>query len=527
MPGQSSKVGIAYLMGAGPGDLRLLTVRAREVMARADLVVYDFLANERLLSLAPVRARKVYVGKRSGTHTLSQAEINALLVREVARGRTVVRLKGGDPFLFGRGGEEGAALAAAELRFEIIPGITSALAVPAYAGIPVTERDHSATLAIVTGHEHTGKNASAVNYAALAKMGTVVFLMGMAKLSENLTRLRKAGVPAGRPAAAIQWGTRPQQRTVVGTVGDLAARVRDAGLGSPAIVIVGEVVRLRPALNWFEGRPWFGKRIVFTRAREARENAELLEQLEHQGAEVVEVPTIAIESPVDFASLDRGIRSLGKYDWVVFTSPNGVVHFWDRLRHHGLDARALGNVRLATVGPATGKVLESYGLVPDLVPPHFRSAAFAAAFAAHSTGRIKVGEGLRGKRFLLVRAEEGSEDFPVEARRAGARVDLAIAYRTVPAKRPKGLALVEESGRIPDLIMFASSSAVRAFTGMLKRTEKKTLRGAPVACIGPVTAATARECGFDVVVLPARSTLAALVESMEKYFEDLEKGKGG
>ncbi len=508
--GVKRSAGMAWLVGAGPGDLKLLTLRAREVLERADVVVYDFLANARLLELAPPRARKVYVGKQSGRHTLSQAEINALLVRQVARGKRVVRLKGGDPYLFGRGGEEGRALHEAGLPFEVIPGIASALAVPAYAGIPVTERNRSASLAIVTGHEHTGKDTSGVDFSGLARMGTVVFLMGMKRLRENLGRLAAAGAPGDRPAAAIQWGTRPQQRTVTGTVATLADEVERAGLGSPAIVIVGDVVGLRPQLDWFEQRPWFGRRIVTTRPRESE--VDLLDELEHNGAHVVSVPTIAIAEPEDYASLDRGIRRIGRYDGLVFTSGNGVEHFFSRLRHHGKDARALAGLRVACVGPATAAALERQGVTADVVPTRHRSAALADAF----------GRWLRGKALLLVRAEEGSEDFPEEARRRGARVDLAVAYRTVGARRPRALELIGPDGSAPDLILFASGSAVRGFAGMLRRDEKRALRGAPCACIGPVTAAAAREHGFVPAVVPATSTLPALVAAMEAYFAGKE-----
>ena len=499
--------GIVYLVGSGPGDLQLLTLRANRVLVDAEVVVYDFLANERLLDLAP-SAEKICVGKRGGNHTYTQNEINALLIAKVREGRRVVRLKGGDPFLFGRGGEEGEALWKAGLPFEVVPGITSALAVPAYAGIPVTERHHSASLAIVTGHEHPGKAESNINFQALAGMGTVVFLMGMKTLGQNMVRLQEAGVPGDRPAAAIQWGTRHEQRTVTATVETLAADVAAARLGPPGIVIVGEVVRMRKSLNWFEGRPWFGKRIVVTRSREA--NTAFLDALEHRGAEAIAVPTIAFEDPVDFSSMDTAIARLDGYEWLVFTSVNGVDRFWARLRHHGKDARALAASRIAAVGPATAKALEQKGLVPDLIPDAFRAEELARAMSGE----------LSGRHVLLVRAEQGREVFREAAAAEGAIVDLAIAYRTVPATRPPALPSLLREGKAPDLIVFASPSAVKAFSAMLTEDEQTALVDAAAACIGPVTAEAAREAGFRIAVLPVESTVGGLMEAMDQFFQE-------
>lgn len=506
MPRKTVKNGIAYLVGAGPGELQLLTLRAREVLAQADVVVYDFLANERLLAWAP-SAKTIYVGKRSGKHTLSQDDINALLVREVARGRRVVRLKGGDPFLFGRGGEEGRALHQAGLAFEVIPGVTSALAVPAYAGIPVTERSTSAVVGIVTGHEHEGKEDSSVPFDALAKLGTVVMLMGVKNMRANFDRLMRHGMKPQTPAAVVQWGTVARQRTVTGTLKDLPERAAAAGVSSPAVIVVGDVVSLRGHLNWFESRPWFGKRIVVTRSKEAA--GDFVDAMEQRGAEVRIVPSIAFSDPASFDALDRGIARLAKYDWVVFTSVNGVEHFWARLRKLGKDARAFGAARIAVVGPVTGQALERVGLQPDAMPKEFRGAKLAEALG---------GKRLRGKRILLVRAEEGSEEFPAAARELGAKVDLAPAYRTVPAKRPKGFRAVDEDGGLADLHVFASPSAVRSFQHMLKPAERAALRGAPAACIGPVTAEAAREAGYRVAVLPATSTAQGLIAAIDSYF---------
>ena len=505
--------GKAILVGAGPGDLQLLTLRARAALEQADVLVYDFLANERLLNWAP-GARAIFVGKREGKHTLSQEMINALLVREVKKGNRVVRLKGGDPFLFGRGGEEGRALHAAGLPFEVVPGVTSALSVPAYAGIPVTERNSSATLAIVTGHEHTGKDASNVDYRALAKMGTIVFLMGMKRLRENLAALRKAGVPAGRPAAAIQWGTTAVQRTVVGTVADLADKVREAGLGSPAVVVVGEVVRLRSSLNWFESKPWFGRRIVVTRSREAAQG--FVDEIEHRGALVEEVPTIAFADPESMRSLDGAFAGLARFDWVVFTSANGVEFFWKRLREKAKDARAFGAAKIAVVGPATARALERYGVRADLMPAEFQASRLAQALGARR---------LKGAKVLLVRALEGSDDFPAAAKAAGAAVTLAMAYQNVSAKRPAGFKALDGAGRNPDLVVFASPSAVNSYWGMLTAAERLSAKGSAVACIGPVTAAAATKKGFAVAVIPKQNTLPSLIEAIETYFEEISHGR--
>jgi uroporphyrinogen III methyltransferase/synthase len=500
-----SPAGAAYLVGAGPGELQLLTLRARSLLERADVLVYDFLANERLLEWAP-QAKTIYVGKRSGKHTLTQEEINQLLVREVRRGKQVVRLKGGDPFVFGRGGEEGRALAEAGLRFEVVPGVTSAISVPAYAGIPVTDRSASASLAIVTGHERTGKEAVDVPYDALAKLGTVVFLMGVKAMKDNFARLVAAGLDPQTPAAIIQWGTGSNQRTVTGTVADLPAKAAAANVGSPAVIVVGKVVARREALNWYESRPWFGKRIILTRSRDAA--PDFVDALENGGALVVEVPSIAFTRPTDEKSLNRGIARLGSYDWVVFTSVNGVEYFWRRLREKNRDARAFGNAKVAVVGPVTARALAQYGLHADAMPDEFRGAAIAKA----------LGRSVKGKKILLVRAEEGSEEFPAAARAAGAKLDLAIAYRTVPAKRPPGFKPIDQEGRPPALHVFASPSAVKSYQAMLKPAERKDLHGAPVACIGPVTAAAAEKAGYHVAVLPKDYTLNGLLAAMDSYF---------
>lgn len=507
------QVGKAILVGAGPGDLQLLTLRARAAIGQAEVLIYDFLANERLLQWAP-NAKAIYVGKREGEHTLSQEMINALLVNEVKKGNRVVRLKGGDPFLFGRGGEEGRALHEAGLPFEVVPGITSALSVPAYAGIPVTERNSAATLAIVTGHEHAEKAGRSVNYAALSKMGTVVFLMGMKRLRENFAALRKAGVPASRPAAAIQWGTTPAQRTVVGTVGNLADKVKEAGLGAPAVVVVGEVVKLRSSLNWFESKPWFGRRIVVTRSREAAQS--FVDEIEHRGALVEEVPTIAFSDPASFQSVDRAIGGLGRFDWIVFTSANGVDFFWKRLLEKNKDARAFAGAKIAVVGPATARALERYGLRADLMPAEFQASRLAQAL-----GRRR----LKDAKILLVRAVEGNADFPAAAQAAGASVTLASAYQNVSAKRPAGFKAVDGAGRNPDLVVFASPSAVNSYWGMLTAGEKGSAIDSPVACIGPVTAAAALKKGFSVAVTPKQNTLPSLIEAIEMYFEEIAHGR--
>lgn len=503
--------GRVYLVGAGPGDPGLLTLRGKELLERAEVVIYDYLANEEFLNFAPPTAERIYVGKRGGAHTMSQEEINDLLVQK-GRDHIVVRLKGGDPFVFGRGGEEAQVLVGAGIPFEIVPGVTAAIAVPAYAGIPLSHRDHAASMAFITGHEREDQADSKIAWDKLATgVGTLVFFMGVKNLPEICRNLMAHGRRAETPVAVIRWGTTAEQRTLTGTLTDIAEKVAKAGLKPPAITIVGEVVRLRGELNWFEQRPLFGRRIVVTRAREqASEFKTILAEL---GAQCIEFPTIAIEPPPSWEPLDAAIGRLSSYDWIIFTSVNGVRLFMQRLRLRGRDVRELHGLRLAAIGPKTAEALEQMGLCPDLVPSEYRAEAILDGL---------FGEELKGRRFLLPRALVARDVLPETLRQWGAEIDVIPAYQTV-LPREKTSEMIEwlRSGGI-DCLTFTSSSTVSNFFSLFEKDAiLPLLRGVCVACIGPITAKTAQEHGLEVDVMPSDYTIAGLVGAIRAHFEGI------
>lgn len=509
--------GKVYLIGGGPGDPGLLTLRGREILARADVVVYDFLANEALLEHARPDAEVIFMGKRGGGATRPQAAINALLVDRARAGRIVARLKGGDPVLFGRGGEEALALADAGVPFEIVPGISSALAVPAYAGIPVTHRDLASSVAIVTGHEDPEKGESLVDWARIAPgTGTLVILMATAFLDRIAAALINGGRAPSTPAAVIRWGTRPSQQTVVAPLSEIARAVLVAGIGPPTVFLVGEVARLRERLRWFEEKPLFGRRVLVTRAR--MQAGALAERLRDVGAEVIGFPVIAFRDPEDWGPLDRAIVALAEYDGVLFTSANAVDRFLDRLDQAGRDTRALAGRTIGAIGSETAAALARRGLRADVVPEDFVAEALADALAA----RMPLG----GKRFLLPRARDAREALPERLVRAGARCDVVEAYRTVP---PEGAgarleALLAEG---IDVVTFTSSSTVRNFTDLLpERKAASMLAGTVVACIGPITAQTALERGIKADVVAPAYTAADLTRAIVSHFQAAQVPKG-
>jgi len=510
------KTGIVYLVGAGPGDPRLLTLRGKECLERADVVLYDYLANPVLLDLAPPRAERIYVGRRGRGHYQKQEEINRLLIEKVRAGNTVVRLKGGDPFVFGRGGEEAEAVAGAGLPFEVVPGVTSAVAAPAYAGIPVTHRTLASTVTFVTGHEDPAKAAAALEWPRLATAhGTLVFLMGVKNLPAIVANLLREGKSSDTPAAVIRWGTKPGQRTVIGTLETIADKAAEARIEPPSIIVIGEVVRLREQLNWFETKPLFGRRVLVTRARE--QAAELSRLLVEQGAEPVECPTIRIVPPDNWAELDGAIDDLSRYQWLVFTSVNGVKPFMDRLRQRKLDGRAVAGLRLCCIGPRTAEALAGYGLRADLVPSEYQAEGLIEAMKA---------AGVKGQRVLIPRAAVAREILPEQLRALGADVRVVTAYRTVLPE--------VETEHVKDLLKkqalhvltFASSSTVRNFCGLFSgRDEMRRLTaGLVVACIGPITAKTAAEEGLSVTVTAAENTVPALVEAIVEHLSTCPEG---
>jgi uroporphyrinogen III methyltransferase/synthase len=489
-----------YLVGAGPGDPGLLTVRAHDLLRRADVVVYDRLSQRSLLDLAPPDAERIDVGKAPGNVRLGQDEINALLVERGKSAATVVRLKGGDPFVFARGGEEAAALSRAGVPFEVVPGITSAIAVPAYAGIPVTLRHSSTSVTIVTGHEdRTAGDEGTVDWHAVARVGgTIVILMGVARIGRIAEQLMAAGRSPDTPVAAVHWGTRPEQRTVRATLATIAG----AHLDTPSTIVVGDVAACDYA--WFENRPLFGRRIVVTRARD--QASELVGQLAALGAATLEVPAIEIRDPADGgAALEAVARGLGDYDWVVVTSPNGARRLLDAVRAAGRDARAFGSARLAAIGPGTADALAAGNLVADLVPDRFVAEALVEAFPA-GPGRV-----------LLARAAVARDALPAGLSAKGWDVDVVEAYRTEPVPLGPDEA---EALAAAEIVTFTSSSTV---TNFLRAVGDRPIPPA-VAAIGPITAATAREHGLTVDVEAGVHTIAGLVDALVAWATDHPAG---
>jgi uroporphyrinogen III methyltransferase/synthase len=498
-----------YLVGAGPGDPGLITLKGLECIANSDVIIYDYLASPTLLKHAPPNAELIYVGKRGGSHTLSQDKINLLIVEKAKEGATVTRLKGGDPFIFGRGGEEAEVLSKVGIAFEIVPGVTSAIAAPAYAGIPLTHRKFTPTLAFVTGHEDPTKAESGIDWASLAKgIGTVVFFMGVKNLPHITRQLIINGRPPDTPIALVRWGTTARQVTVTGTLETIVERTEKAKLKAPAIIVVGDVVNLRETLQWFESRPLLGKRIVVTRAR--KQASELVKRLSDLGGEVIECPTIKIVRPEDWMPLDRAIKRLSTYDWLIFTSVNGVNFFFKRLFDSGRDARALSRIRTSVIGPATAKRLLDFGIKSDIVPDSYRAESIVAAFSK---------EYVQGKKILLPRAKEARPILPVELAKMGADIDEVIAYGTV-SDRENADRLVQylEEGSV-DLLTFTSSSTVRNFKELLPAEHFEELTGnVTIACIGPITADTARELGFNVHLVAKSFTIPGLCDAIEHHY---------
>ncbi len=502
------KCGIVYLVGAGPGDPGLITVKGRDCLRRADAVVYDYLANPMLLDEAPAAAERIFVGKSRGRHHRPQQEINQLLTELAGEGKTVVRLKGGDPYVFGRGGEEALHLRQAGVPFEVVPGVTAAFAAAAYAGIPLTHRDFTTSLGLVTGHENPEKKMSSLDWEKLASgVGTLVFYMGMANLSLIARELMAHGRPPATPVAIVRWATTPRQRTLVGTLADIVDQVQAQGFKPPAIIIVGEVVSLREHLAWFETRPLFGRRILSTRgAGQARELQRLLAAA---GAEALSVPTIVTVAPADWGPVDREIARLPETDLLVLTSANAVAFFFARLQACGRDLRALAGVQLVAVGPKTAAAIAGHGITADLVPADYRAEGVVALLREH---------GVAGKRVLYPHAELAREVIPAELRALGADVADPVLYRTrLPAEGGEELRRLLEESRL-DAVMFTASSTVENFVAMVGEDAPQRLRGVAVASIGPLTTATARRLGIEVQIEPGASTLEAMVAQMIEYF---------
>ncbi|TGE37581.1 uroporphyrinogen-III C-methyltransferase [Desulfosporosinus fructosivorans] len=495
--------GYVYLVGAGPGDPKLITVKGSECIAKADVLVYDRLASRRLLTLVRPDCELIYCGKSPDRHTLRQEEINQLLVDKGLEGKIVTRLKGGDPFVFGRGGEEAEALLDAGIEFEVVPGITSAIAVPAYAGIPVTHRDLTTSFAVITGHEDPTKNETTIHWDHLAQShGTLVFLMGMANLPLIAEKLMANGKKATTPVAIIQWGTRPEQRTLVGQLDTIAADVKERGFTNPSIIIVGEVVTLREKLKWFEKKPLFGQRIVVTRAR--HQASELSLAIEALGGEAWEFPMIEIVPPTDSSYLTKAVSDLKGFQWLIFTSSNGVEGFFAELKNQERDVRDLAGIEIVAIGPATKVALEQRGLRASFVPEEFRAEKIVEGLS----GRI-----LSGQRVLLARAEEARDVLPESLKARGVEVWDVPVYKTVIGGANRGELQQMLREKEIHTVTFTSSSTVRNFVTLLDG-DVSLLKDVRLYSIGPITSATAQELGLTIFKEAAQYTISGLVEAL-------------
>ncbi len=503
------KKGQVYLVGAGPGDPGLLTIRGKTCLEKADVVLYDHLANPALLDYAPPQAERIYVGRCGRGAYRPQEEIHRLLIQKVQEGKQVVRLKGGDPFVFGRGGEEAEVMAEQSVPFEVVPGVTSAVAVPAYAGIPVTHRTLASTVTFVTGHEDPGKGGSVLEWPRLATVdGTLVFLMGAKNLPTIVRRLTEEGKSPRTAVALIQWGTYPRQRTVVGTLEDIVEQAEAANIQPPTIIVIGAVVPLRKHLNWFESRPLFGARILVTRAR--GQAAELSRLLLAYGGEPVECPTIEFVPPASWDEVDDAIGRLETYQWLVLTSVNGVQQFMRRVWHKGRDARSLQGLRVCCIGPRTAEELEKFGVKPDYIPSQYQ---------AEGVLDVMKTAGVAGQRVLIARAAQAREMLPEVLRGLGAEVDVVPVYRTVIPHSNVEDIKARLVGQGIDIVTFASSSTVRNFVELFGGAKelKKILQRTSIGCIGPITADTVREQGLQVDVVARQNTIPALVEALVEY----------
>jgi uroporphyrinogen III methyltransferase/synthase len=486
-----------YLVGAGPGDPELITLKAKRLLERADCILYDHLASQELLGLAPAAAERIYVGKKKSDHALSQDEICALLVERGRRGLNVVRLKGGDPFLFGRGGEEAEALADAGVAFEVVPGVTAPLGIGAYTGVPLTHRDHTSIVTFVTGHD-VSPDTSRIDWTKVGTAETLVVFMGLSNIQEIAARVIEAGRDPCTPAMAVRWGTRPRQEVLTGTLATLPGLVKEHGMKPPATIIIGDVVGLRGKLSWYEKLPLHGQTVVVTRARE--QASTLKAALQELGAEVIELPTIEIQPAPDYTALDRAIANLARYEWLIFTSANGVRFFLDRLDASPIDLRGIRS-RICAIGPATREALERFHMKVDVTAEEYVAEGLLKALDPFP---------LLGTRVLIARAAVARDVIPRELERRGAKVDVVEAYRTVTPANLAARAAEVFAGR-PDWVTFTSSSTVE---NLLAAIGREGLQGTKAASIGPITSATLRAHGIEPAVEAAIFTIPGLVAAI-------------
>lgn len=505
--------GKVYLVGAGPGDIGLLTIKGLKCLKKADVVIYDFHLNAQILNYINHDAEFVYAGKRGGHHTMTQDEINEMLVRKAKEGKTICRLKGGDPFVFGRGGEEAEALSREGMEFEVVPGVSSSIAAPAYAGIPLTHRLFSSSFAVIPGYEDPVKKESMIEWAKLATgVGTLVFLMAVKNIDVITKKLIENGRSPDTPVAIIRWGTRADQKTLVGTLKNIAALVKEKDVKPPAVMVVGEVVKLRESLKWYEKKPLFGHRILIT-----REHVEGFEPLEELGAEIIEFPTIEIVSPENYDELDASIDKIKTYDWLIFTSRNGVKYFFKRFFEKERDIRDLSGIKICAIGAKTAQEIKKYGLKVDLVPDEFRAEGLIKSIREFEGSKVK---GLRGIRFLLPRAEKAREIFPEKVRELGGVIDVPVTYRTIkPESRGKRLKRFLREGKI-SVATFTSAATFHNFREIMGNDAEELLNGVAIAVIGPVTARAAEKAGLHVDIMPGEATIEAMVEATIEWLKN-------
>ena len=499
--------GMVYLVGAGPGDYRLITLKGKECLEKADVVICDYLADKRLLAFAPENVEYIYVGKKAGNHAMRQEDISQLIADKAKEGKCVVRLKGGDPFVFGRGGEEAEVLKNNGVRFEIVPGVTSAIAAPAYAGIPVTNRKVAVSFAVVTGHEDPTKGKSDINWEKLSTaVDTLVFLMGVGNLPHITSQLIKYGRSADTPAALVRWGTKAQQEVLITTVGKAAEDVIKHNLKPPAVFVVGNVVNLRSTIQWFDNKPLFGKNILITRARS--QASKLTTALEELGANCIEAPAIKIAPPDDnYVSLDNAITKIHDYDWIIFTSTNGVERFFARLNEKNLDARCLSNAKIAAIGTATADKLKNYGIIADKIPTMFKAEGIL---------EVLQNDIQKGSKVLIPRAQKAREALPIGLRQMGAIVDVAETYCTKMADTNKDdIKDLLKNNQI-DMVTFTSSSTVENLLKLIDG-EKTLLNNVKTAVIGPITAKTCKNNGLKVDIEADVYTIDGLVNKIKNF----------
>lgn len=503
--------GIVYIIGAGPGDIGLLTVKGLRCLRKADVVVYDFHLNSQILNYINRDAEFIYAGKRGGHHEMSQEEINQALIKKAMEGKLICRLKGGDPFIFGRGGEEAEALYEKGIEFEIIPGISSSVAAPAYAGIPLTHRKYSSSFAVITGNEDVTKPESTIDWGGLAKnFDTLVFLMGVKNIPNITQKLLHYGKPADTPAALIRWGTRPDQKTIISTLSKIEADAKDAQIRPPAVMIIGNVVKLREALNWYEKKPLFGHRILIT-----REYSSDYEPLEELGAEIFEFPTIKIVPPQSFEQLDLCIDKIDTYNWLIFTSKNGFNFFFQRLLQQDRDIRDLKGIKICAIGTKTAELVKNYGIKIDLIPDEFNAEGLIKSFNQKLRGR-----GFQDLKILLPRAQEAREIFPEKVRELGGLIDTPAAYRTTkPEKHAKRLQRFLKSGRIT-IATFTSAATFNNFLAIVGGEAVSFLKDIAIAVIGPITAIAVEKAGLKVEIMPQQATINSMTEDIIRWVKE-------